>query len=193
MSPPALAAMSDRSTLAKWSLSDYHQMIAAGILRERHVELLQGDITEMPPEGELHAYTSSTVAEYLRQCLGQRASVRENHPITLPTTQSEPQPDIAIVEPLGSIYREHHPYPENIYLLIEFAQTSFAKDNDLKARLYAAAAISEYWLVALPSLTITIMRTPMDGVYQSRQTISTGSIFPLAFPDLEISLKDLLD
>lgn len=184
--------MANPTTLAKWSLRDYHQMIEAGILRERHVELLQGDITETPPEGELHAYTSSIIAEYLRQRLGQRACVRKNHPITLPTTQSEPQPDIAIVEPLGSVYREHHPYPENIYLVIECAQTSFAKDNDLKAQLYAAAAISEYWLVALPSLTVTVMRAPSNGVYESRHVITTGSISPLAFPDLAISFTDLL-
>ena len=38
-------------TLAKWSIEDYHQMIAVGILSERHVELLEGQIIEMSPEG----------------------------------------------------------------------------------------------------------------------------------------------
>ncbi len=42
-------------TLAKWSIEDYHRMIEAGILRDRHVELLAGDIVEMSPEGLLHA------------------------------------------------------------------------------------------------------------------------------------------
>ncbi len=34
-------------TLTKWSLSDYHQMIETGILSNRRVELILGDIIEM--------------------------------------------------------------------------------------------------------------------------------------------------
>ena len=43
-------------TTVKWTVEDYHQMIAAGILANRSVELLQGEIAEMPPEGPEHAY-----------------------------------------------------------------------------------------------------------------------------------------
>lgn len=38
-------------TLAKWTIEEYHQMIEAGILQNRRVELLVGEIIEMPPEG----------------------------------------------------------------------------------------------------------------------------------------------
>ncbi len=44
-------------TLAKWSVDDYHAMITAGILSDRPVELLAGEIIEIPPEGPLHRYT----------------------------------------------------------------------------------------------------------------------------------------
>ena len=33
-------------TLAKWSVEDYHRMIASGILGDRAVELLAGNIVE---------------------------------------------------------------------------------------------------------------------------------------------------
>lgn len=46
-------------TTAKWTIEEYHQMIAAGILQDRRVELLKGEIVEMAPEGEPHAYFSS--------------------------------------------------------------------------------------------------------------------------------------
>ncbi len=36
---------------AKWTTEEYHRMIAAGVLRDRKVELLKGEIVEMPPEG----------------------------------------------------------------------------------------------------------------------------------------------
>lgn len=46
-------------TTAKWTIDEYHHMIAAGILDDRRIELLKGEIVEMPPEGEPHAYFSS--------------------------------------------------------------------------------------------------------------------------------------
>ncbi len=42
-------------TTAKWTLDEYHRMVEVGLLCERHVELLNGEIVEMPPEGPEHA------------------------------------------------------------------------------------------------------------------------------------------
>lgn len=53
-------------TLAKWSLADYHLMIDSGILNNRSVELLEGEIVEMSPEGPLHRFINDQIAEYLR-------------------------------------------------------------------------------------------------------------------------------
>ncbi len=80
--------------LARWSVEDYHRMIAAGILGDRQVELLAGDIVEISPEGPLHASRIRKVANYLRSLLNGLALVSEAHPITL--SDSEPEPDVAI-------------------------------------------------------------------------------------------------
>ena len=111
--------MTSSVTLAKWTLQQYHQMIAAGILDNQRVELLHGEIVEMAPEGPEHAQISTDAADYLQVVLGTRALLREAKPITLSNINSEPEPDIAIVEPLRNIYRTRHPYPENIFWLIE--------------------------------------------------------------------------
>jgi Uma2 family endonuclease len=58
----------------------------------------------MSPEGEPHAYSSHEAAEYLTELLGKRATLRQAKPITLPN-DSEPEPDIAIVQRLGRRYR----------------------------------------------------------------------------------------
>ncbi len=89
-------------------------MIKAGILSDRQVELLQGEIVEMALEGTPHAYLSDRAANYLRECLRGRAAIRAGKPITLPGN-SEPEPDIAIVQDLGEAYFDHHPYAENIF------------------------------------------------------------------------------
>ena len=69
-------------TLYKWTLDRYHQAIDAGVFEQQSVELLQGNIVVMAPEREPHACYSSDGAEYLRQRLGNRASIRETKPIT---------------------------------------------------------------------------------------------------------------
>lgn len=90
--------------VAKWTIDEYHRMIDAGILSDRKVELLQGEIVEMSPEGEPHAYSSGEAGDYLAKLLAGRAKIRHAKPITLPNN-SEPEPDIAIVQPLGREYR----------------------------------------------------------------------------------------
>lgn len=185
--------MTSHVTTAKWTLEQYHQMIAAGILADRRVELLNGEIIEMPPEGEPHAFYSRTNAKYLENLLGDRAEVLQGKPITIPASQSEPEPDIAIVQPLGREYLQHHPYPENIFWLIEYANTSFNKDANPKAQAYAAARIPEYWIVNLKKMELIVMRHPAGDRYPSPTILSEGTISPLAFPDVAISIRQLLD
>jgi Uma2 family endonuclease len=178
-------------SLARWTVEDYHRMIAAGILDDRHVELIHGEIVEMAPEGKLHAYFSDNTGEYLARLLGDRARVRNGKPITLPD-DSEPEPDIAVVQRLGAEYLEHHPYPENIFWLIEYADSSLGKDLEIKRKLYAKSRILEYWVVNLQTRQLIIFRDPQHGDYGSRATLTTGTISPLAFPDLEILVAEIV-
>jgi Uma2 family endonuclease len=75
-------------TTAKWTLDDYHRMIDVGILVDRRVELLYGEIVEIAPEGTPHSYYSDESATCLRTLLGNRARVREAKPTRYPTTQN---------------------------------------------------------------------------------------------------------
>jgi Uma2 family endonuclease len=179
-------------TTAKWTIADYHTMIEAGILADRAVELLHGEIVEMSPEGTLHAHLSTTSADYLRELLGKRVLIRAAKPITLHNSNSEPEPDIAIVAPLGDAYMEHHPYPENIFWVIEYADSSLAKDTEIKRQTYAAAGILEYWVINLRSMELIIYRDPLHGDYQSKLTLTTGNVTPLAFPDVAVAVDRLL-
>jgi Uma2 family endonuclease len=179
-------------TTAKWTLEDYHRMIDAGILEGRQVELLKGEIVEMPPEGEPHAYGSDEAGEYLVSLLGERAKVRQAKPITLPNN-SEPEPDLAIVQRLGREYREHHPYPENIFWLIEYSNSSLQKDLEIKSQIYAEVGILEYWVVNLKTLQLIVFREPQERDYASKLSFSAGIIQPLAFPDLSISVEQIIN
>jgi Uma2 family endonuclease len=176
----------------KWTIEDYHLMIAAGILEERQVELLNGEIVEMAPEGEPHAYSSDEAGEYLIYLLGDRAKVRQAKPITLLESSSEPEPDIAVVQRLGRDYREHHPYPENVFWLIEYSESSLTKDVEIKSQVYAKAGIQEYWVINLRTLQLIVFRVPSEEGYQSQEILTQGDISPLAFPDIPVAVERLL-
>jgi Uma2 family endonuclease len=179
-------------TTAKWSLEDYHRMIEAGLLDDRPVELLNGEIVEMTPEREPHANSSSEAGDYLRDLLGSRAKVREGHPITIPSSNSEPEPDLAIVRRRDEGYRDHHPYPGDIFWLVEFSNSSLKKDLDPKAKAYAAAGIAEYWVVNLKAMELVVMRDPVEGEYRSQVTWWENTISPLTFADVSVSVSRML-
>jgi Uma2 family endonuclease len=176
----------------RWSLERYHKAVEAGVFEGQPLELLAGELIEMAPEGIPHAGLSSDGADYLREVLGERAKIREAKPITLPD-DSEPEPDIAIVKPLGDLYKtERHPHPADIFWVIEYANTSLEKDLQLKPKIYAAANILEYWVVNLKTKALIVFRNPVGNEYQSQTVMTSGSICPLSFPTLEIAVARLI-
>ena len=112
-------------TLYKWTVEDYHQIIESGVLEDKSVELLDGEIVTMSPEKPIHSSRIDTVADYLRDLLRGKAKIREAHPITL--DNSEPEPDIAIVRFDDNNYASRHPYPQDIYWLVEVSNSTLVK------------------------------------------------------------------
>lgn len=179
------------ATTYKWTIERYHRAIEAGIFDDQPIELLCGDLIVMPPEREPHAYYNTEAADYLRTLLGERAKIRDAKPITLPNN-SEPAPDVAIVKPLGEVYLEHHPYPEDTFWIIEFSNATLNKDLGEKKDIYAEAGITEYWVVNLKSQRLQVFRDLKNGQYKTELTLTTGTIAPLAFPNISVQVELLI-
>jgi Uma2 family endonuclease len=177
-------------TLIRWSLEDYHRLIAAGLLAQRQVELLEGDLIEMPPEGPRHYSVTANGTRYLQLLLGTRALVRQAGPISL--TDSEPQPDLAIVQGSAQAYLEQHPGPADILWLVEISQTTLAYDLGDKARLYARTGIPEYWVADLGGNRLLVHRNPEGDRYAEITEKRQGRLSPLAFPELSLDVERLL-
>lgn len=177
-------------TIARWTIEQYHKLVNAGMLIDRRVELLAGNIVEMSPEGMFHAVYCGDAVDYLKQLLGNRAKVREAHPITLPN-DSEPEPDIAVVMPSPTRYLDRHPYPADVFWLVEYADSTLTKDLNIKQQIYAAAGIREYWVVNLQALELIVFRDMGNAGYETETRFRTGHISPLSFPDIEIEVKRL--
>ncbi len=177
-------------TLVRWTVGDYHEMISANILANRKCELIDGEIIEVSPELPQHYTTVKRGTSYLTSLLQDKADVRFNGPVTLGS--SEPEPDIAIVKLPDSQYTLHHPYPEDIYWLIEVANTSFDYDISTKKKIYAEAKIPEYWVINLNTAELIVFREPSKNNYAIKIFWDSDIITPLAFPEVNIVLKNLL-
>ena len=177
-------------TLYKWSVEDYHQIIESGILEGKAVELLEGEIIAMSPEKPIHSSRIDTVADYLRSVLYGKAKVREAHPITL--DNSEPEPDIAIVRFEDNNYASRHPYPQDIYWLVEVSNSTLVKDLEEKPITYARNDIAEYWVIDLPGNKLWIFTQPKQNGYANKQEVVTGNINSVSFPNITIEVGKLL-
>lgn len=176
-------------TLLKWTVQDYHQLINQGLLAGKNVELLNGDLVTMPPEGPLHSYTNRTSVDYLRQALNTVALVIEAHPITL--SSSEPEPDVAIVLPPQERYKERHPRADDIFWLIEIANSTKAYDLNEKKQIYAQEGIPEYWVADLTNRQLFVFREPQNRDYNLQKIYSEGIIFSQAFPEVKLSVQEM--
>jgi Uma2 family endonuclease len=78
----------------------------------------------------------------------------------MPELDSAPQPDVAGVK--VRTYRDRHPLPDEVLLLIEVADSSVDSDCGEKAALYAAAGIQDYWVVSLPERLIHVFRQTIN-------------------------------
>ncbi|MEB3295510.1 MAG: Uma2 family endonuclease [Synechococcales bacterium] len=187
-----MTATTDAITTYKWTIDRYHQAIDAGIFEGQAIELLKGELVQMSPEGIADAGLSSNGADYLREMLGSQVKVREAKPITLPN-DSEPEPDIAIVQPIPEIYTTtRHPNVDDIFWVIEYSNTSLLKDLEFKYQIYAEAGIMEYWVINLKTRELIIFRDPVNGDYRSEVSLSSGTIAPLAFPDIALEIRKFI-
>lgn len=178
-------------TLYKWSVADYHQIVESGVLANKSVELLEGEIIAVSPESPLHSSVNYSVANYLRGLLSNSAIVREAHPITL--DNSEPEPDIAIVSAPYTQYISRHPYAQDVYWLVEVANKTLAKDLNAKSVTYARNGIREYWVIDLVSNKLWLFRDLENNSYQVQQELTTGVIKPIAFPEINVDVERLLN
>jgi Uma2 family endonuclease len=180
-------------TRVRFTVDDYHRMADAGILDEDdRVELIDGEIVRMSPIGPEHAGTTKTLNRLLTLTLGDAAMIGVQDPVRL-ADDTEPEPDLSVLRPRADFYRDSHPVPAEILLLIEVADTSLLADRLVKIPRYARAGIPEVWLVDLDHRRIERYRRPSAAGYEDVTTIEPGeSLASVVAPKLVIRADDLL-
>jgi Uma2 family endonuclease len=167
---------------------EYDRLVELGLFEDERLELLRGTLVAMSPQGPPHADVVERLATRLVTGLAGRARVRSHSPLAV-SDDSEPEPDIAVV-PDGDYSTEH---PSHALLVVEVADSSLRKDRQMKADLYAEAAVPDYWIVNLNQSAIEVHRDPSDGHYAAVTTYRRGQTLRLAaFPDIELEVDDIL-
>lgn len=180
-------------TKHRFSTDNYHAMIDAGILTENdRVELIEGEVIAMAAIGSRHAACVKRTAELLRDALAKRALLGVQDPVVL-GDDSEPEPDLSVLVRRDTFYAEGHPTVDDIYLLVEVADSSLAYDQQVKIPLYARAGIPEVWLIDLIQNRVTVYRDPSNGGYATKTNLTAGDSLRLAaFADVVLDVAKVL-
>ncbi|MBD2677553.1 MULTISPECIES: Uma2 family endonuclease [Nostoc] len=177
----------------KFTVEQYHKMLESGILTEDdRVELIRGEIIEISPIGTKHAACVNRLINLLVQLLGKRVIVAAQNPIVL-NDNSQPQPDVALLKPRDDFYATAHPQPQDIFLLIEVADSTIEYDREEKIPLYAEANIIEVWLVDINEQIVEVYQQPTAAGYQHIQKFTSGQTLSIqVLPDVNISANQIL-
>jgi hypothetical protein len=192
---PALDGPAAKSTTAervrtRISVDRYQKMVAAGVLTKHdRVELIEGDILDMPPIGSRHASASIRLNKLFRG-VGDAAEVSIGGPINLGDF-SEPQPDVSLLKPRAD-YAVRIPEAGDVLLLVEISDSSLAFDRTVKLALYAKYGIEEYWIVDVEAERLEVYRAPAASGYTEKLELSgTDVASPRTLPAMRFEVREL--
>jgi Uma2 family endonuclease len=158
-------------------------MIEAGILEDgAPIELIEGDLIEMPSEGALQWSVKQKIVSWILRRLPSGIDLAPDGPLRL-SDRNEPEPDIFLFPSGMDVNKVRGP---DAVLVIEIADTSLEKDRLLKAPVYAAHHVREYWIVSLEARVTEVYR-PENGVLGAAERVAFDG--ELQVPGVEEGLR----
>jgi Uma2 family endonuclease len=179
----------------RWTRQEYYCLAEQGWFAGQRVQLIDGEIIQMPVRGHAHVKAVSRISKLMESIFGPGHWVRVQAPLNA-GQYGDPEPDIAVVAGDMEDYGDH---PTTAMLVIEVSDTTLRLDRR-KAGLYARAGVADYWIVDLPERRLEVYRDPRPAAAGEfgfnyappRVLASADTISPLAKPDAPIRLADLL-
>jgi len=177
----------------RFTVDEYQRMGEAGILPEdERVELIEGEILTMAALGGPHVSCVIRLEAGFGRSAPGRFMVSTQNPVRL-SSDSAPQPDVAILRVKPDFYAVGLPAPEDVLLLIEVADSSLGFDRGTKLPLYAAASIPDVWIVNLNADCVEVYRQPEGEHYREQRVYRRGeTLTPVALPELAFPIASIL-
>jgi Uma2 family endonuclease len=185
--------MAVQPTRRLFTIDDYYRMGAAGILGEDdRVELIEGEIIQMPPIGDPHALCVRRTNNRVGRTVGDAAILDVQNPLRL-SDRSEPMPDVMLLRPRADFYATGKPTAADVLLLIEVSDTTLRYDRQVKVPLYAREGVPEVWIADLRRALILAYRDPTPTGYRVTETYRRGDRITLSqLPGVSIAVEDIL-
>jgi Uma2 family endonuclease len=170
------------------TVDDYYRMAEVGLLApDARVELIEGEIIDMPPIGAPHASTVDVLTAWLVPAAIGRAHVRIQGAIRL-GRRSEPQPDVTVLRLREDRYSRSHPTGADVLLAIEVSDTTLRYDLERKGPLYARHGIPEYWVIDVAARRVHVLRAPRGGTFGETLVAESGLLHvPALGIELDVS------
>jgi Uma2 family endonuclease len=180
-------------TRHRLSVDAYYRMAEAGILADpKRVELIDGEIIDMPAIGSPHAAVTNRLARLFSRALRDEvALVSVQSPLRL-DAYNEPEPDVMLLRPRSDGYRAAHPGAADVLLLVEVSESSLAYYRTTKLALYAKFGVPEVWIIDLVGGAVEVYRGPRDGAYAARERLTGGLLAPALVPGVTIDVAGLI-
>ena len=175
-----------RHSALAMSVEQYHRLGSSGIIPER-TELLRGYVIEKMNKSPDHTFLVESISDWLRVHAIAGTYVRQEQPLTL--ADSEPEPDLALVE--GSLRDYRHAHPHKALVVVEVAVSSADVDYEKKS-IYAEAGIPEYAIVLATERRVEVYADPGPSGYGRRVDLAENDRLALAaIPAAELDLRRL--
>ncbi len=173
----------------RFTADEVARMVEAGILAEdEHLELLDGELFAMSPQGPRHRATTVRLHRRLAEAFGPAFHVQDHSPIAA-GPDSLPEPDVAVVRGSEADFADRHPSGADVALVVEVSVTSHALDR-AKASVYARAGVAEYWQLDAPGRRLWVSTEPRGGEYRVVRLLRDDEGVPVAGGSVRVA--DLL-
>jgi len=176
-----------------YTVDDYYHMAEAGaFIENNNVELIEGEIIDMVPMGCYHAWCITVLTRFFNKHIPDKNPIHVQTPLRI-DNHTELEPDVFILKPSSDDYKNHHPVPEDVLLLIEVSQSTIQFDTNVKSPIYAKSGIPELWLIDLEAEQVLRYLYPVKGKFTQQEIFVVGeSLSPSAFPEVLLTVNDIL-
>lgn len=176
------------------TVDEYYRMAEVGVLApDARVELIDGEIVDMPPMGPRHGGTADLLNYRFMKAVGDAAMVSSQRTLILGKYDA-PEPDLMLLRPRADFYRRSHPTPDEILLVLEISDSTWRYDREIKAPLYARHGVSDLWIVNLRKQELHCFRGPRGGEFAEVVTITNPEFVPvLSLGNVSVDMTGLFD
>ncbi len=173
----------------RWTAEDLSRMVEAGLLQENDpLELIDGELIVMSPQGPRHRMSTVRVRRCLEQAFGPGFYVQDHSPV-LAAADSVPEPDVAVVRLPEQFDR--HPSAADVVLVVEISHSSQDEDR-AKASVYAGGGFETYWNLDLVARRLMVYTDPHPGDREYRRIAVVGETERVTGGSGSVAVRDLL-